>query len=257
MHVNVPFAMLKETYLARFVGASMNPEIGFDAAALETFSATDYQRVAGQIRHHGLRVTFHSPFMDLSPGSPDPSVLALTRRRFEQVLRIAEFFHPLRIVCHAGYDWKRYGHLREKWLENSVKTWEWMASGTKDVGAVLMLENVYERSPEEMAPVLESLRAQGVGLCLDTGHQAAFGTTPLPEWTEVLSPYLGQLHLHDNLGDRDEHLALGEGNIDFEGLFRALRKLTEYPLPVTLEPHREEDLGPSLNYLERIWPWPL
>jgi sugar phosphate isomerase/epimerase len=257
VHVNIPFIMLKEAYLPRFVEAGINPEIGFDAPSLETFSVEDYSGIARQIHQHHLKVTFHGPFMDLSPGSPDPSVLALTRRRFEQVLRLAGLFRPLRIVCHSGYDWKRYGHLYETWIENSAQTWAWMARGAKDEGAVLMLENVYERGPEELAPLLKTVHAQGVGFCLDTGHQAAFGTAPLLVWTETLFPYLGQLHLHDNLGDRDEHLAIGQGNIDFEGLFRTLRKLSEHPLPVTLEPHREEDLLPGLEYLERIWPWPL
>jgi len=27
------------------------------------------------------------------------------------------------------------------------------------------------------------------------------------------------------------------------------------PPIITLEPHQEEDLGPSLEYLARIWPW--
>jgi sugar phosphate isomerase/epimerase len=257
VHVNIPFTMLKENYLSLFLEASIHPEIGFDAVALETFSEAEYKGVAQQIHQHRLRVTFHAPYMDLSPGSTDPAVLALTRRRFEQVLRLAVFFHPLRIVCHAGYDWKRYGYLNERWLDNSLKTWEWMARGVKEVGGVLMLENVYERGPEEMVPLFERLRAHGVRFCLDTGHQAVFGMTPLLAWTEVLHPYLGQLHLHDNLGDRDDHLAVGQGNIDFKVLLRALRKLREDPLPVTLEPHREADLQPALEYLEKIWPWPL
>jgi sugar phosphate isomerase/epimerase len=256
VQVNIPFSMLEETYLPRFLETSINPEIGFDAVALETFSDGEYKSVARQIQQYRLRVTFHAPFTDLSPGSPDPAVLVLTRRRFEQVLRLAAFFHPLRIVCHAGYDWKRYEYLFETWLEKSLKTWEWMAREAKDVGAALMLENVYERGPEEMVPLFERLHAHGVGFCLDTGHQAVFGRTPLLAWVQVLHPYLGQLHLHDNLGDRDDHLAVGQGNIDFEAFFRALRNLREHPLPVTLEPHREVDLQPGLKYLEKIWPWP-
>jgi sugar phosphate isomerase/epimerase len=51
-------------------------------------------------------------------------------------------------------------------------------------------------------------------------------------------------------------MALGRGNIDFESLFRALRELRDTPLPITLEPHEEADLAPSLEYLEKIWPWP-
>jgi sugar phosphate isomerase/epimerase len=30
------------------------------------------------------------------------------------------------------------------------------------------------------------------------------------------------VHLHDNLGERDQHLAVGEGNIDFKKVLSAL-----------------------------------
>lgn len=255
VHVNIPFAMLKEGYLGAFLKRSINPEIGFDASALETFSETQFGEVARHIHEHALRVTFHAPFMDLSPGSPDPAVRALTRHRFEQVLRAAELFHPLRIVCHAGYDRRRYHYLRERWIENSLNTWEWMAKRARSIDAALLLENVYEGGPEELGMLLAPLQAHGVGFCLDTGHQAAFSTTPLAQWLKSLEPFLGQLHLHDNLGERDDHMALGRGSIDFEALFRTLAGIRETPLPITLEPHREADLAPSLEYLEKIWPW--
>jgi len=256
VHVNIPFTMLKERYLPRFLEGSINPEIGFDAWSLESFSRKDFLEVARKIHEHALHVTIHAPFIDLSAGSPDPAVRALTRRRFEQLLRAAQAFHPLRIVCHAGYDWKRYQYLEERWIENSLETWEWMAQGVKNLGAALMLENVYERGPEELAMLLKPLMAHRVGFCLDTGHQAAFSSTPLAQWLESLSPFLGQLHLHDNFGQRDEHMALGRGNINFEALFKALREIRDEPFPITLEPHEEADLAPSVEYLAKIWPWP-
>lgn len=255
VHVNIPYTMLREDYLPLFLQRGINPEIGFDAAALDSFLDGEAGEIARKIHGRHLRVTFHAPFVDLSPGSPDPAVRALTRKRYEQLLKAAGLFHPLRIVCHAAYDWKRYLYMRERWIEHSLDTWEWMANRTESAGAELMLENVYERGPEEMLPLFKALGAHRVGFCLDTGHQAAFGSTPLPDWVETLGPYLGQLHLHDNLGTWDDHLALGQGDIDFEGLFRALKNFRETPPPITLEPHRETDLPPSLAYLERIWPW--
>ena len=39
-------------------------------------------------------------------------------------------------------------------------------------------------------------------------------------------------------------------------IFLKEKQLRDTPLPITLEPHEEEDLTPSLEYLEKIWPWP-
>ncbi|MFZ0611664.1 MAG: sugar phosphate isomerase/epimerase, partial [Desulfobacterales bacterium] len=95
----------------------------------------------------------------------------------------------------------------------------------------------------------------GVGFCLDTGHQAAFGQASLVKWLDALGPHIGQVHLHDNHGLRDEHLALGRGKIDFPYLFRRLKTLCDTPPVITLEPHTEEALDPSLDYLAALWPW--
>ncbi|MBL7101603.1 MAG: sugar phosphate isomerase/epimerase [Proteobacteria bacterium] len=255
IQVNIPYTMLCQSYLDRFITHRLNPEIGFDADALDHCSLSDVNIVARRLCDCGLTITLHAPFIDLSPGSPDPEVRRLTQKRIEQVVRLIPFFKPKTVVCHAGYDHKRYWHMKDLWLENSMKTWSWLAKRISEEGSRLMLENVYEQHPHDMLPLFENLRGYGVGFCLDTGHHAVFSLTPMERWIETLGPYLGQLHLHDNSGEKDEHLALGRGQIDFRQLFGELMAInTERPV-VTLEPHREEELWPSLKYLESIWPW--
>lgn len=255
IQVNIPFTMLHESYLDRFIKYELNPEIGIDAVALDRYSLSDFKEVADQLREHGRNVTLHAPFVDMSPGSPDPKVWALTRNRFGQVLQLVPLFKPETIVCHAGYDQKRYGFLKEIWAEKSLEMWGWLAESLRVEGVALMLENVYEHGPDQIRFLFENLQAQGVGFCLDTGHQAAFGRTPLETWVDVLGKYIGQLHLHDNNGKRDEHQALGRGIIDFEALFKRLVAIRKSPPVITLEPHSEANLWPSVEYLEKIWPW--
>ena len=79
--------------------------------------------------------------------------------------------------------------------------------------------------------------------------------TSLEKWLEMLGPYLDQLHLHDNHGTADDHLALGHGTIDFETLFAVIKKDHLTPPIITLEPHEEKELWPSVKELERLWPW--
>jgi len=255
IYVNVPFAMLSRTYLARFIGMRMNPEIGIDAAALLQYRIEDYHRVAGELHEEGLHVNLHAPFMDLSPGSPDPSVLALTRERFDRVRVLAAIFGAKRVIFHAGYDRRRYGFMRQSWVEKALETWSTLARAFRKTGTIMLLENVYEHSPEDLVELFKALQNEGVGFCLDTGHQAAFSGASLDRWVHVLGPYLRQLHLHDNRGEEDEHLALGEGNIDFESLLKTLKATIANPPVLTLEPHKENDLWPSIEYLERNWPW--
>jgi sugar phosphate isomerase/epimerase len=154
-----------------------------------------------------------------------------------------------------GYDAKRYGYMTESWRAKSVKMWSWLAGLVGDAGSRLMLENVYEYGPDPVWDLFRDLPDLPVGFCLDTGHLSAFGREPLEKWIDRLGPIIGQLHLHDNGGEWDDHLALGMGNIDFPLLFQRLISIRESPPIVTLEPHREEDLWPSFDYLEGVWPW--
>ena len=255
VQVNIPFTMLYDSYLDRFLGYELNPEIGIDAEALERFDFSDFQRIAEKLHAHHLSITLHGPFIDLSAGSTDPAIKAVTRSRFEQLFKLVPVFKPRAVVCHAGYDWKRYGYSREEWIESSLDTWSWLAGSLVEQGSRLMLENVYEDDPRDIRNLLECLKSQNVGFCLDAGHLFAFGQSELKPWLEGLGSYIGQLHLHDNHGRDDEHLPLGHGQIDFKLLFAYLIS-NDLPRPIiTLEPHREEDLWPSLDYLGSVWPW--
>ncbi len=255
VQINIPFTMLYDTYLDRFLEYRLNPEIGIDAEALERFDLSDYQRIAGILHDHRLVITLHGPFIDLAAGSTDPAVKAVSRSRFEQLLELVPIFRPTAVVCHAGYDWKRYSYFRDEWMKNSQETWSWMADSLLAQGSRLMLENVYETDSRDLGDILQFLKSRNVGFCLDAGHLIAYGQGDLKQWLEDLGPFIGQLHLHDNRGGDDEHLALGKGMIDFRLLFGYLIS-RNLPRPIiTLEPHEEAALWPSLDYLASMWPW--
>ncbi len=255
VQVNIPFGMLHESYLNTFLKNRLNPEIGFDAGALDRFSLKEINAAAQEIQKAGLRSTIHAPFMDLSPGSPDAKIRAVTRERLEQVLRLIPHLKPVTVVCHTGYDHRRYWHIKEAWVEKSLETWGWFADAVYNEGALLMLENVYERGPDDMRPLFECLPKERIGFCLDTGHQNVFSETGMEVWVSSLGVYLKQLHLHDNYGGYDDHLAPGKGRIDFVSLFHQLSRAGICPVAITVEVHREEELRPGLQYLESIWPW--
>lgn len=255
IQVNVSFTRLWDGRIDHFTRNGINPEIVFDARALERFSQADFSAVAEALRKNALTVTFHAPFVDLSAGSSDPAVRDVTRRRFEELLALVPLFRPVTVVAHAGYDWKRYEYFRDEWLANSLEFWSWLSDALNREGSRLMLENVYEQGPAEIRVLFEQLSSRRVGLCLDCGHLTVFGGAPLQEWLESLGGFIGQLHLHDNLGEKDDHLPMGRGRIDFSRLFAYLKAERTQPPVMTLEAHQTDDVWESLECLERLWPW--
>jgi sugar phosphate isomerase/epimerase len=252
--VNVPFAFLVDRYLTRFLEAGLNPEIGLDAFSLETYSRATFARLAQAFQQQGRCITLHAPFQDLLPGALDAGVRAASLKRLHQAFGLLPVFKPLSIVCHSGYDGRLYQWSRREWLDHSRATWTELAQIAAAHNVTLMLENVYETEPELLLELVALIGAPNLKVCLDVGHLLAFGGGDFPHWLETLAPLIGQVHLHDNSGEADSHLALGAGKVPLEYVLNFLATRNLRPL-VTLEPHQEGSLNPSLKYLARFWPW--
>ena len=257
VRVNAPAVMLRDGLLDTVLKRRIHPEIGLDARVLDRMPRRDIEAMAARIRDAGLRPTAHGPFLDLSPGAMDPAVLDLTRNRLHHALELAAVCGAEHIVLHHGWEEWRHGFNREEWRENSLATWRETARRARDLGVRVVLENVFEARPQDLEPMLSALAGDGVGFCFDIGHANVFGRADILEWLEVLSPHLQALHLHDNHGDQDDHLPIGYGTIDFQSFFKWLADHQVRPRAVTLEPHEEWQLTPSVEALSKLWPWEL
>ncbi|MDP3183162.1 MAG: sugar phosphate isomerase/epimerase family protein [Desulfobaccales bacterium] len=252
--VNVPFAFLVDRYLPRFLEAGLNPEIGLDAFSLESYPQATFEKIARPFKEAGCLITLHAPFQDLLPGALDEGVRAASLNRLRQAFRLLPVFQPVAIVCHLGYEARHYQWERQEWLARSAPTWKELAQIAADHQVTVMLENVYETEPELVLELINRIKAPNLKACLDVGHLLSFGGGDFPHWLKTLAPVIGHLHLHDNHGDADDHLALGAGKVPLEYVLNFLAARDLKPL-ITLEPHQEGSLNPSLKHLARIWPW--
>ncbi|MEN8199404.1 MAG: sugar phosphate isomerase/epimerase family protein [Thermodesulfobacteriota bacterium] len=248
--VNAPWYDLKERYLELFLKWKMQPEIGLEGLCLYEESEANFREMAEILRRNKLSCTLHAPFFDLAPGALDPEILAASRNKLRKAFSLIPIFKPKSIVCHLNYEENKQGYKREQWQAAALGTWGKLAEIAGQHGCRLMLENTYESSPEPHETILTELGDKGCGFCLDVGHLLTFAKSPWQDWLPRLSPWLGQLHLHDNDGGKDHHLGLGLGDFDFPELFQFLAANRLQPL-ITLEPHSEEDLWESLTYLDR------
>lgn len=254
VQVNAPYRQLVDKYLELFLRYGINPEIGFDALALETASQEAMAEMARLMEEQGRTITFHGPFMDLAPGGLDERIREVTARRLQRTMELVPLFRPLSIVFHAGYDERRYHAHRAEWLSGSLATWEPLIQQAEEVGVVVHLENVYEQTPEMILTLIEEMDSENLGFCLDMGHMNVFGEVALSEWLDALGPHLKEVHLHDNNGHSDSHGPIGSGTAPFKELFQYLHDQEKRPV-VTLEPHEEATLWVSLENLEKLWPW--
>ena len=104
--------------------------------------------------------------------------------------------------------------------------WE-VAGYAAPVGVRLALENTgprrYTGDPQRLVGLLEDLGAPNVGAVIDTGHRNLGGDPAAA--LRTVGRHLITLHLHDNHGERDEHLLPGRGNIAWDEVNRALAEI--------------------------------
>ncbi len=106
------------------------------------------------------------------------------------------------------------------------------------------LENLFPRclffyEPPDFAAVFRQY--PNLKLTLDTGHanvEDKTGRRPL-EFIRTFPDRLGHIHINDNKGDKDEHLELGTGTVDFRGVLKALKE-TGYQETMTFEIFTED-----------------
>jgi sugar phosphate isomerase/epimerase len=254
VHVSCPFFMLRDQYLPLVLENRISVEIGVDAEVLDDGPAADLKQVADTLTGAGLRCSLHAPFLDLSLGAIDPKIRRVSMERMEQVIRLIPIFQPRWVVCHGGYEARHYQDRQEEWLRNTTESLKRILSLLEGTGVPLMVENVFEKKTDHLEALFAAIPSAGLRLCLDVGHHRLYGRTDLSDWLDALGPHLGMLHLHDNLGQEDDHLALGRGCIDFLGFFEQLKNRGLQPA-ITLEPHQEEWVRESLLFLATHWPW--
>jgi len=248
----MPYQMLVDTYLPLIIKERINPEIGLDCFVLDRYTRSDFTDTAKRIKDQGLSVTFHAPFFDLRPGALDRKVRNVTRERLEQVFDLVPLFGPKSVVCHAAFDEKYYLSKEEEWFENSRETWRHLLAIAGEMDTTIAIENVYEKDSRYLKRLLETFtQDRRIFFCFDTGHFNAFSTTSLDSWMDELGSSIGQVHLHDNRGEKDEHLAVGEGTFPFSEFFQHLKKNRKSPI-ITLEPHTEETLWRMLENIEKM-----
>ncbi len=247
--VNAPWYDLKERYLDLFIEHAIQPEIGLEGLCLYQESIEEFKQVAEILHKHRLDCTLHAPFFDLAPGALDPEILSVSRNKLRKAFALLPIFKPKSIVCHLQYEENKQGYKQEAWAEAALATWGELSAIAAKHDCLFLLENTYETNPDAHEHILSRLPGNNGHFCLDVGHLMSFAKTPWQQWLPRLSPWLGQLHLHDNNGLYDQHLAPGLGDFDFKGLFQFLADNNLRPL-VTLEPHSEKDLWEAFVYLK-------
>jgi sugar phosphate isomerase/epimerase len=276
-----------------FVTKKLNRELltqihGAGFEAVEIFAARshfDYvsrdevRRIARDLAdNHLVLNSLHAPnnrdvTLNREGGSP-LSVTEVERvRRIEamdeikRVIDVAEDLPYARLILHMGGS-RENADPRKR--DAAFSSLEHLMLHAKHVGVTLCLENTTSEmgSPAYLRSFIDETRLSGLRFNFDVGH-AALSDGPeeerLPRAFEPMKELVASAHIHDNHGEKDEHLPPYEGTIDWPAALKLLRTAPVSPLPLTLE--LKEKPGPeapslvdqlnaaskSLDRVQEVW----
>lgn len=252
IHAHVLFPQVLH-HLDYMVAKGVHPELFFSGDILEATLPEEIESVAVALANFNLSCTIHAPFMDLNPGSEEVLVREATRRRFRQVCAAALILKPKSIVFHPGYDRWRYGEKQSSWLGHSLEIFTEVLKLTEPVGCTIAIENIFEEEPSTLLALIESCNHPRVCHCFDVGHWNLFHApgVGLEEWFAALGAHIGEVHIHDNNGRRDDHAPVGDGAIDFELYFRLLEQYAPAAL-WTIEAHSRDCLERAIQKIAKF-----
>ena len=202
------------------------------------------------LESYNLKYTIHAPFMDVNIATLQDKSRFNSIKQIKDSIDLANEINAEAVVVHPGlasFLCKKY-FLDDvyKYANESIKE---IGEYGKDLGVLTTVENmpnfesmIYQNM-EDLNDLLVSL---DMTMTLDIGHANHVGYSP----EAMIFDSIKHVHAHDNLGDDDAHLALGEGSIDLNTIINTLEK-NNYDGIYIIEVNDYDSIKKSYEYMKK------
>ena len=202
------------------------------------------------INSSNLKITVHGPFSQLDLSSLHEPLWNETIRQIRQCVELSADFTDT-VVVHPGILSPLGREMKDKAWERNVEALKILARHAEEHRVKLCLENMPDmekllcRTPDELFGMVETVGSDSLGATLDVGH--ANTTKNIPAFVKEVRR-IDHIHIHDNKGTSDEHLAVGEGTVDWTRVFKGLK---EYKGALVVEGRTLEEGRRSLGFVKK------
>lgn len=249
---------LTRELLAQIAGIGVQGiEIFCSRAHFDYTSKAEIRYVAQALADlHVTLVSLHAPTSrDLSAtreGGQPLSISEVERVRrieamdeFKRAIDVAEELPFARMICHMGGSRETPD---ERKRDAAFSTLEHLILHARHVGVTICLENTPSEmgDPAYLRSFVDQTRLAGLRFNFDIGH-AHIADGPQEEKLErafaPMRELVASAHVHDNHGEKDEHLPPYDGTIDWPAAVKLLKTAPNGHLPLVLE--LKEKTGPD------------
>jgi len=209
--------------------------------------------IAGMLDEYGLALhSLHSPTeRHMTPGRDSGNPISISDperiRRIDAVdevkraLEVAERI-PFRYLVQHMSQGRQVADPRK--FDAAFNALEILSIFAKHRGVTITLENTLGElgSPESLQQFIRETHLHDLKLCFDIGH--AHVETGVEPALEIMRDRIVTTHIHDNHGEKDEHLLPYEGTIDWDAALAALHAAPAHP-SIVLELKEQPALASS------------
>ncbi len=202
---------------------------------------------------HHLEYTLHCPFTDINIATANPILRRAIKRIMIRNLQYAYKLECHTVVIHPGLH-TALNHFKPSLVwRNTVSFLNQLYKEADNLGFTLAVENLPRGVPTPFTTInafkkLQELLDYPLKIALDVGHAHTSGEVLL--FPRVFRDQIVHAHLHDNKGDRDQHLPIGEGTIPWEKLLQLLMQSRCSILIIEME--KWQNVPKSINALLRL-----
>lgn len=195
-----------------------------------------------------IRYAVHAPFSSINLAEVDQNLCRCFIRFMLASLKKAYKIEASTWVVHPGrFTPFSYFFPEECWKAH-LASLNLLAKEASNLGIQVVVENMVGDfalflTIDDGVKIVDNVDC--VGICLDTGHAHIVGS--LEEFLDKL-PKIKHVHVHDNRGEKDEHLAAYDGNINWNVFLEKL-KTTGYDGWIVAENYHLSDAIKTLKRL--------
>ena len=219
------------------------------------------REMAAALRDYRLELhALHSPTeRDLSPGRESGVPISICEtERIRRLDAVDEVKRALEVAEKAPFRYlvQHMGHGRQmadpKKMDAAFNSLEHLCVFAKQRGVTIALENTPDEmgAPASLAQFVKETHLHDLRICFDAGHAHLDGA--LEAGFEAVRERVVTAHIHDNHGEKDEHLLPYEGTIDWDAAFGAIAGAPE-PVALVLELKEQAGGGPSLDQVRAVF----
>lgn len=192
--------------------------------------------------------TMHGAFFDIVIFSYDEQIRNVSKMRMKQSMEIARELGVKGVIFHTNWNLLLNGEVYNNHAVELIC--EYVEELLIEYSEIdIYLENMFDDGPDILCRISEQLsRYHNYGVCFDYAH-AIISKTDINYWLECLGPYMKHVHINDNDLQNDLHLAIGEGEINWDCFVKNYIKYFS-ECSVLIETTNPENQKKSLEYLK-------